>query len=82
VKELEERLGPAEDSAVRVLGFGQALLVYGPEIRCLEPALLRLDGVDDQDRPVQVLQHVSQLNLAVVAVSRRAEKPVRIRFRS
>jgi hypothetical protein len=40
IRELEARLGPEQDAAVRVLSFGQALLVHSPEIRCFEPALI------------------------------------------
>ena len=80
--EFESRLRPEEEAAVQVLSFGQSVLVHQPELRCVEPSLLRLDGVDGQGRPIQVIQHVSQLSLALVAVPRRADTPARMQFRA
>src|SRR5688500_14403857 len=78
--EFYEGLGPELAVGVRVLSFGHALVVLQPEARCLEPGLIRLDGIEESGRPVQVLQHVSQISLALVAVPRREHAPRTVRF--
>ncbi len=78
--EFHERLSPEHAAGVRVLSFGHALVVLQPEVRCLEPGMIRLDGVDESGHPVQVLQHVSQISLGLVAVPRRDQAPRTVRF--
>lgn len=78
--EFEGRLSPGQAAAVRLLSFGQATTIFQAEVRCFEPGLIRFDGLDELEHPIQVLQHVSQLNLALVAVPDRAGTSRVIRF--
>jgi hypothetical protein len=42
--------------------------------------MLIFHGVNEHDKPVQLLQHVSQLNILLTALPKETEKPRRIGF--
>ena len=78
IQDFQRTLGEHEEAWFSMMGAGGGLLIQPHQIRPLGIDKLVIDGVDQNGRRVRAIQHVSQVNIALVAVP--AETPNRVGF--
>src|SRR5687767_10882094 len=65
---------------ISVGGSGSAAPFRLRSIKASNPDILILDGIDDNNNAVRLLQHHSQMAIMLVAVPKLEEKPFRMGF--
>lgn len=68
VTEFEKRIKPTEEVGALLASFGSVCLI---SIKCIgyrRPHLIFLRGIDDEEKEVELLQHVSQVNILLRAI--------------
>jgi hypothetical protein len=73
-------LNADEEVAACVAHFGHSLTIQIESIGYRNPYLITFTGTDDQGRRVQLVQHMSQVNLLLVAVPAKETPARRIGF--
>lgn len=68
VAEFEENLKPDEEIGVKLVSFGQTVIVHVSAIGYSDPSLVRFIGALDDGSPVELIQHVSQINFLLMSV--------------
>jgi hypothetical protein len=79
IQSFQTNISDDVEVGISVVGSGAAPFRLRA-IRVSNPDILIFDGVDDEGRHVQLLQHYSQMALMLVAVPKLEEKPFRIGF--
>jgi len=64
----------------RLVSFGNVLTFHIIEVGYYGPDIITFDGINDNNEPVKLIQHYSQLNVLLVAVKKFEENPRRIGF--
>lgn len=71
INSYNENLDDSEEVAVMLTSFGQSLTVQIEKIGYVGSKLIKFKGyIVDNESPVELLQHVSQLNFLLVSVKR------------
>ena len=78
IRRFERSLSDDEEAWVSMMGAGGGLLIQPHQLRAVGSDKIVIDGLDESGRRVRAIQHVSQINVALVAIP--AEKPNRIGF--
>lgn len=68
VAAFEQKLTPAEETAAWLANFGANVTLVVTEIAYRDPHLIILRGEDQDGRPRELLQHVSQVSLLLAAI--------------
>lgn len=66
IKEFESELNDDEEVALQLTSFGQSVLLQVTEIGYYNPSIISFYGYVN-DRPAQLIQHVSQLNFLLTS---------------
>lgn len=77
IGEYEETLGDCEEIAIFAIGGPAGKEFFPRLIRPLNPDKVLFAGLDENDRPFTIVQHVSQLNFAMMAKYVAEEEKVR-----
>ena len=80
INDYEATLDPNTDVGARLVTFGQAVTIHLTDIGYWNPALIRFDGIGEDGRPVQLIQHVSQISVLLTSVPKQGDAPRRIGF--
>lgn len=79
IEQYEVALGECEELAIFIIGGPAGKEFFPNIIRPLNPDKVMFGGLDENDRPFTVVQHVSQLNFAMLArFLQEGEKPRRV----
>jgi len=65
----------------RLVTFGVDFTFHIEDLGYWGPDLVMFHGVNDQGKKVELLQHVSQLSVLLVAIDKVGEKPRRVGFK-
>jgi hypothetical protein len=82
IKEFEATLDADHEVGVRLVSFGDAVTFHLTDMSYWNPQLIRFDGVDASARPVQLIQHVSQISVFLTALPKRGVSASRLSFRA
>jgi hypothetical protein len=78
IAEFEQELDHDHEIGVKLVSFGQTITFHVEAIGYWNPYLLRFFGKLDNGNPVELIQHVSQINFLLVAVNKKdPERPAR-----
>ena len=79
--EFQESLDGEHEIGLRLANFGMSSQLHIRGISFENPCMIEFVGILDGNKPVKVLQHISQLNLIMIAVPPIPnEKPYRVGF--
>ena len=80
ISRFESSLGQAEEIGLQLANFGLATQIHIRSISFRNPNLIEFHGVDLQNQATILVQHISQLNLMLIAMKPIEEVPYRIGF--
>jgi len=75
IREFEASLNENEEVGARLVTFGQSITFHINQVGFSKPNLVTFYGVTDNGDKVQLVQHVSQLSVLLIAMKRTEEKP-------
>ena len=77
VQEYDATLDTAHEVGLWLANFGQTVIIHIKDIGYSNPSLIWFIGRTEADNPVELIQHVSQINLLLMTVSRDPSTPKR-----
>lgn len=80
IKEFEDALDSEHEVAARLVSFGSEVKIRVLKVGYTAPALITFWGVNDVGDKVQLVQHVSQLSILLVAAKVEKREPYRVGF--
>jgi hypothetical protein len=79
--DFEKKLNAEEEVGVRLVSFGESIIIHIDDLGYWNPSLICFYGRDTNDREVQLIQHVSQISVLLMKVSRINPERERIGFK-
>jgi hypothetical protein len=76
----EKKLNADQEVALRLVNFGQGETFHINDMGFWEPDLIHFHGRNAAGFPVVMIQHISQVNVLLVAAPKQRAEPVRIGF--
>jgi len=80
IKDFETNLDNEQEIGANLVSFGNNLVFHIDRIDYYGPDIICFTGVDNNNSQLQLIQHISQLNVLLMAVPKLDEKPRRIGF--
>lgn len=68
-----EKLGDQHEVGMMYVAFGGATTLHVRTVRLLEPGVLVFEGDGEDGSPLELIQHITQLNLLLIAAKRNPE---------
>jgi hypothetical protein len=83
INDFDAQLDAAHEVGVRLVSFGREVTFHLTGMSWRNPSLISFTGKTDQDQPVELIQHVSQISILLVKLPRLNpdEPKARIGFR-
>lgn len=70
IEAFELTLDPQHEVGARLVNFGQAVTIHLQAVGHWDPSLIKFRGVTETGEPVELIQHVSQINVLLVKLPR------------
>ncbi|MBM3538323.1 MAG: hypothetical protein FJX55_10870 [Alphaproteobacteria bacterium] len=82
IREFEANMDAAHEVGARMVSFGDTVQFHIVDMGYWNPDIVTFDGLDEAGRRMKLIQNVSQLNVLLIAMPKRAdhEEPRRIGF--
>jgi hypothetical protein len=80
IAKFEEDLDQEQEIGARLVTFGNQEIIHIEDLGYWGPDLVIFYGKSSEGKPLQLLQHQSQVNVLLVAVPKEGAKPRRIGF--
>ena len=80
IVEFEKRLDQTQEIGARLVNFGEREAIHINDVGYHGPHLVVFYGTNLDGHPVELLQHVTQVSVLLVAVPKEHERPRRIGF--
>ena len=82
IMDFEASLDEEHEIGARLVSFGQAITFHIQDIGYYGPDIINFNGIDSEGQKVQLIQHISQLSVLLVAMKKfkENEKARRIGF--
>jgi hypothetical protein len=82
IREFEANMDAEHEVGARMVSFGDAVQFHIVDMGYWNPDIVTFDGLDEAGRRMKLIQNVSQLNVLLIAMPKRAEheEPRRIGF--
>lgn len=77
----EKNLDVDHEIGARLLSFATEVTFYIEDVCYLDTDMISFSGISENGENLQLVQHVSQLNVLFVAMKKRRESPVRIGYK-
>jgi Family of unknown function (DUF6173) len=78
INDFDHNLDQAHEVGVRLVSFGQTIVFHRVNIGFWNPSLISFSGTADDDSPVELIQHVSQISVLLMKLPRKdLSKPKR-----
>ena len=78
--DFEKEMSANEELGARLVSFGNTEIIHVLDVGYWGPDLIRFYGVNADNRPVQLLQHITQISMLLVALPVQKGEPRRIGF--
>ena len=76
INEFDDRLDKEHEVGLRLVNFGQTFIVHLEDVGFWDPSLLWFKGKTEDDNPVEIIQHVTQISIALMVLPRKnTEEP-------
>lgn len=82
INAFQSELDSDHEVGARLVNFGSEIRFHIQDVGYTAPTLITFTGVLENGDRVQLVQHVSQLSVLLIAVAKREEKPYRIGFQA
>lgn len=76
----EKRLDSEHEIGARLVSFGTTEVFHIEDMGYWEPHMIKFFGHNAERMPVELIQHVTQLSVLLVAMKKQHEQPRRIGF--
>lgn len=73
INNFQSALSDNEDVALQIIQFNNSIFLYVTEVSHLGMGLIVLQGLDTAQRPCEIVQHISQVNLLMMIVPKAPE---------
>jgi hypothetical protein len=70
IREFEAKLDQQHEVGMRLVSFGQAVVIYVAEVGCVQPNLVIFVGMNERREPVKLIQHMNQLSFLLTVLPR------------
>lgn len=80
IDEFEKKLDQEHEIGARLVTFGNHEVIHIEDVGYWGPDLVIFYGTSSEGKPLELLQHQSQVNVLLVAVPKEGPKPRRIGF--
>ena len=80
IRDFEAELDDDHEIGARLVSFGQSVVFHIEDVGYYGPDIITFHGRNDAMEKVQLIQHISQLSVLLVAVKKQQDKPRRIGF--
>ncbi len=80
IRDFEKELDEEHEIGARLVSFGQVVTFHIQDIGYYGPDIITFYGITDKGERVQLIQHISQLNVLLVVMPKLKDKPRRIGF--
>ena len=77
----EKELKEDEEIGARLVSFGETMIIHIDDLGYWNPSLISFYGRDNNEREVQLIQHVSQISILLMKVPRTNKTRERIGFK-
>lgn len=77
INRFDEDLDANREVGLRLVNFGQTFVIHLEDIGYWDPALLWFKGFSETGDPVELIQHVTQISIALIALPHDPAKPKR-----
>lgn len=81
IKDFENELDEDHEIGARLVSFGQSVTFHIENVGYYGPDIISFDGINAEGERVQLIQHISQLSVLLVAMKKQSNKPRRIGFK-
>jgi hypothetical protein len=71
IRDYDAKLDQAQEVGVRLVSFGQSVVFHLENMGYWNPSLISFKGRTDKDEPVELIQHVSQISILLMALPRK-----------
>jgi len=71
----EKRLNPDQEVGVKMVAFGETTVMHVEAISYRDPSLITFYGFGPGRKPMQLIQHITQLNFLLTAVDKIPSQP-------
>ncbi len=79
--DFEKNLKSDEEVGARLVSIGETIIIHIDDLGYWNPSLIYFYGRDNNDREVQLVQHVSQISVLLIKVPRTNLERERIGFK-
>lgn len=80
INDFEERLDDEHEIGGRLVNFGTHLTFHIEDLGYWGPDFVKFYGSNDEGQPLELIQHISQVNVLLVALKNAENEPRRIGF--
>ena len=77
----EKSLDDNHEVGARLVSFSSEVTFYVQDVGYYDPHIISFSGINEKGGKLQLIQHVSQLSVFLVAIKKRGEEPARIGFK-
>ena len=70
IVEFDNALDETEEVGVRLVSFGQTMQFHARDISFLNPSLIVFSGITEDNKSIELIQHVSQISFLLMALPR------------
>ena len=80
IKNFEAKLDDEHEIGARLVSFGQTVTFHIENVGYYGPDIISFDDISSNGEHVQLIQHILQLSVLLVAMKKLSDKPRRIGF--
>jgi len=81
IRQFEAKLDAEHEIGARLVCFGSEVKFHIENLGYYGPDMICFYGIDEHGQSVQLIQHISQLSVLLIALKKQDEKPRRIGFK-
>ena len=81
IVDFEKNLKSDEEVGARLVSFGETIIIHIDDLGYWNPSLIYFYGRDNNDREIQLVQHISQISVLLMKVPRTNPQRERIGFK-
>lgn len=81
IRGFEKSLDDEHEVGAKLVTFGTPVTFHLHDVSYCAPDIINLSGKSAQGEELQLIQHVSQLNILLTAMKKLGEEPVRLGFK-
>ncbi len=81
IYDFEQELNDEEEVGARLVSFGESVLIHVERIGYYNPSLISFYGTNEHGKPLQLIQHVTQISFLLTALPRKNKERPRVGYK-